>query len=219
MTCGVAAGGGHLKVLQWARAEECSWNAMTCMSAARNGHLEVLQWARAEGCPWDATTSEAAARGGHLKVLQWALANGCPSGKHLVDAAARGGHIEVLKWTHAHVACESCRDIVLLRGLRRGNFKSTAPGRDSGLGGGLVVSCNECRLGWTLLCVQLCAARAYRLVVAAVDHNVNLGGVPAVVVFPLIADAVTLLDSAANQVQGPLDCLGPRRGRAHVGDC
>ena len=120
---------------------------------------------------------------------------------------------------YSHVTCESSRDIVLLRGLRRSNFESTAPGRDAELGGGLVVSCNECRLGWTLVCVQLCAARAYRLVVAAVDHNVNLGGVPAVVVFHMIAEAVTLLDSAADQVQGPLDCLGPRRDRAHVGDC
>ena len=25
----------------------------TCSSAAKGGHLEVLQWARANGCPWD----------------------------------------------------------------------------------------------------------------------------------------------------------------------
>ena len=44
---------GHLEVLQWARANECSWNASTCANAARKGHLEVLQWARTNGCPWN----------------------------------------------------------------------------------------------------------------------------------------------------------------------
>ena len=53
--------------------------ASTCSAAARGGHLAVLQWARANGCPWDAWTCAYAARDGHLAVLGWALANGCPS--------------------------------------------------------------------------------------------------------------------------------------------
>jgi len=40
-----------------------------CINAALGGHLEVLQWARANGCPWDIRTCHAAAEGGHLKVL------------------------------------------------------------------------------------------------------------------------------------------------------
>jgi hypothetical protein len=48
-----AAAGGHLAVLQWARANGCDWNEDTCRQAARGGHLEVLQWARANDCPWD----------------------------------------------------------------------------------------------------------------------------------------------------------------------
>jgi hypothetical protein len=28
------------------------WNEWTCHGAAAGGHLEVLQWARAKGCPW-----------------------------------------------------------------------------------------------------------------------------------------------------------------------
>jgi hypothetical protein len=48
------------------------------MLAAHGGHLEVLQWARANGCPWDETTCEAAVARGHLDVVQWAKENDCP---------------------------------------------------------------------------------------------------------------------------------------------
>ena len=48
------------------------------MFAAQGGHLEVMQWARANGCPWDSLTCAYAAEGGYLEVLQWARANGCP---------------------------------------------------------------------------------------------------------------------------------------------
>jgi hypothetical protein len=46
--------------------------------AAQGGHLRVLQWARANGCPWDVWTCIAAEEGGHQEVLQWARSNGCP---------------------------------------------------------------------------------------------------------------------------------------------
>jgi hypothetical protein len=43
------------------------------------GHLAVLQWARAAGCAWDMRTLRAAAWSSSGKeVLEWALANGCP---------------------------------------------------------------------------------------------------------------------------------------------
>ncbi len=73
-----AAEGGHLGVLQWARANGCSRDGWTCSLAAVKGHLAVLQWARANGCPWDEETCEEAAKYGHLEVLQWARTNGCP---------------------------------------------------------------------------------------------------------------------------------------------
>jgi hypothetical protein len=73
--CRSAAEGGHLSVLQWARANGWPWNESTCTYAAANGHLHVLQWARANGCPWDMLTYVGAARGGHLAVLEWARAN------------------------------------------------------------------------------------------------------------------------------------------------
>ena len=79
----VAAEGGHLEVLQWARANGCPWDEETCAYAARGrpprgaevggtterklrgtaGKLaptprkaatwRMLQWARANGAPWD----------------------------------------------------------------------------------------------------------------------------------------------------------------------
>jgi hypothetical protein len=51
--CGIAAAGGHLEVLRWAREKGCPWNKWTCAAAARGGHLDVLKWARERGCPWD----------------------------------------------------------------------------------------------------------------------------------------------------------------------
>ena len=55
-TCADAASGGHLEVLQWARANGCPWDEETCREAAEGGHLEVLQWARANGAPWNEGT-------------------------------------------------------------------------------------------------------------------------------------------------------------------
>ena len=76
--CWKVASAGALKLLQWARANGCPWDAWTCAYAAQGGHLTVLQWSRANGCPWDAWTCTWAAAEGHLTLQQWARANGCP---------------------------------------------------------------------------------------------------------------------------------------------
>jgi hypothetical protein len=47
-----AARGGHLAVLQWARANGGDWNGGTCQVAAKGGHHTLLQWAWPDGCPW-----------------------------------------------------------------------------------------------------------------------------------------------------------------------
>tara|TARA_B110000977_G_scaffold6923_1_gene9628 strand:- start:25726 stop:26136 length:411 start_codon:yes stop_codon:yes gene_type:complete len=70
--------GGHLEVLQWARANGCPWDEQTCAGAAQGGHLEVLQWLHANRCPRAANTFEKAAEGNYLDVFRWALLNGCP---------------------------------------------------------------------------------------------------------------------------------------------
>ena len=100
--CDYSAEGGHLAVLQWARAHGCPRNEWTCTEAASNGHLEVLQWARAQGCDWGERTCARAAEGGHLEVLQWARAHGRPWDEWTCAEAARHGHLEVLQWARAH---------------------------------------------------------------------------------------------------------------------
>jgi len=49
-----------------------------CELAAAGGHLDVLKWARGAGCEWDEFTCSAAGRAGYLDVLKWAVENGCP---------------------------------------------------------------------------------------------------------------------------------------------
>jgi hypothetical protein len=46
----------------------CPWDADTCCHAAMGGHMAVLQWARARGCEWDEGVCYEAAKGGHLEV-------------------------------------------------------------------------------------------------------------------------------------------------------
>ena len=75
--CALAAKGGHLEALQWAREHGCEWVARTCKGAALGGHLAVLMWARQHDCPWNEWACYEAAEGGHLAVLKWARANGC----------------------------------------------------------------------------------------------------------------------------------------------
>ena len=65
-----AARRGYLSTLQNQLRRGCLMNAaIVCVLAAFGGHLEVLQWARANDCPWK-WTCEKAALGGHLEVLQ-----------------------------------------------------------------------------------------------------------------------------------------------------
>lgn len=79
-SCMIAAKAGHLKFLQWARAQGCPWDEKTCASAASSGHLELIQWAQAQGCPCNIRTcAEAALRNDHVEILKWALVQGCPS--------------------------------------------------------------------------------------------------------------------------------------------
>ena len=74
----MAAGNGHLEVLQWLRAQDppCPWNEWTCRSAAGNGHLEVLQWLRAQDppCPWDTWVWREAAE----NVVTWLKTQNLP---------------------------------------------------------------------------------------------------------------------------------------------
>ena len=92
----LAAGGGHLDVLQWARAHGCPLTLRVCALAAQIGRLEVLKWARAHDCPWSEATTTNAAAGGHMEVLKWAREHGCPWTAETRDAAATEGYTDNL---------------------------------------------------------------------------------------------------------------------------
>jgi len=88
--CALAARGGQIEVLRWARELDCPWSEWTCAYAARGRHLDVLMWARDHDCPWDEQTCALAAAGGHLDVLQWAREHDCPVGRSDVCKCSYG---------------------------------------------------------------------------------------------------------------------------------
>ena len=50
LVCAAAARSGQLEELKKLRENGCPWNAKTCAYAVMGGHLEVLQWAHANDC-------------------------------------------------------------------------------------------------------------------------------------------------------------------------
>jgi len=103
--CTFAGMGGHLALLQWARAlsPPAPWGS-TCTYAVLGGHLALLQWACAQvpPAPWDTSTCMAAAWGGHLKLLQWVRAQRPPApwGEDFYRHVAEQGSLEMLQWVH-----------------------------------------------------------------------------------------------------------------------
>ena len=50
LTCELAAVGGHLEVLKWARENGCPWDKkFMCRNALHGGNEEMLRWMREEG--------------------------------------------------------------------------------------------------------------------------------------------------------------------------
>jgi len=95
--CYLSAKQGSLKVLKWARANDCPWNMWTCAHAARNGHPGILQWARANGCPWNSWTYTYDMQNGYLEVLQWTRTNGCPwNSQEYLELSAY--HPQIQEW-------------------------------------------------------------------------------------------------------------------------
>lgn len=57
--------------------------------AATGGYLRILKWARDNGCQWDhQTCAYYAALGEHVGILKWARNNGCPSNSFTLESAA-----------------------------------------------------------------------------------------------------------------------------------
>ena len=74
-----AAQHGYFSVFLWSHEQWCSFNANICMDlAAGNGHVDILQWIWEHDHPLYSQLCIEAAQGGHIHVLQWLRANGCP---------------------------------------------------------------------------------------------------------------------------------------------
>jgi hypothetical protein len=99
-----AAERGHLEMVTLLRERlGCAMTEQTCGWAAYGGRLEVLQYLRSGPfpCPWDEFTCEGAAMNGHLRVLIWAIEQGCPSTSSMWFQAGRNGRVHVLRWLQA----------------------------------------------------------------------------------------------------------------------
>ena len=78
-----AAALGDIKLLKWARKNDCVMTPYACQAAAGNGRLHALRWLRENGCPWDFRTLMAANYDDwispkHLDCLRYAVENKCP---------------------------------------------------------------------------------------------------------------------------------------------
>jgi hypothetical protein len=76
--CNYAASRGSVRLLKWARENNCDWSTDTCYCAALNGQLTALKYLHENGCPWASDTFSSAAEYGHLPALQYLHENGCP---------------------------------------------------------------------------------------------------------------------------------------------
>ena len=76
--CDYAASRGSVRLLKWARENNCDWSTDTCYCAALHGHLSTLKYLHENGCPWDSGTCYYAANNEHWDCLQYAVDNKCP---------------------------------------------------------------------------------------------------------------------------------------------
>ena len=78
VVCDYAACLGSVRLLKWARENNCDWSAGTCSDAALHAHLPALQYLHENGCPWDSKTCHFAAQHKHWDCLKYAVDNKCP---------------------------------------------------------------------------------------------------------------------------------------------
>jgi hypothetical protein len=96
--CEEAAMQGSVRLLKWARENNCAWNSGTCNSAVANGQLPALQYLHENGCPWNSHTCRYAAYTGHLPVLQYLHENGCPWNSDTCTYAGVNEHWDCLQY-------------------------------------------------------------------------------------------------------------------------
>jgi len=109
-TCAIAAGRGHVHVLNWLiLSAHLSQPGMYSANAMYSG----LPMGRYGDIPLTVNLCAGAAQGGHLSVLMWLQEHGCLTGcdpfgpstyghvRAACLAAAAGGHLKLIEWAHA----------------------------------------------------------------------------------------------------------------------
>jgi hypothetical protein len=94
-----AASVGDLEQLLALIAEGVSWDSRLWLVAAGNGHLQVLQRLHLENCPRnDSDVWEAACAGNQLAVAEWLLAQNILWDARATASASWEGHLDLLRW-------------------------------------------------------------------------------------------------------------------------
>jgi hypothetical protein len=97
--CGTAASArDNGAALRWLVGIGCPYDAYTISTLALRGNLEAIKWIHGLGCPISAQACANAASRGHLDVIEWLNANGCPWAASVCVNAALGGHLDVIRW-------------------------------------------------------------------------------------------------------------------------
>ena len=112
--CTLAAKGGQLEMLKWARNNGYQWSSRTFKMASRNGNLDILNYLANNNCPMNGNANAngngttdtdditlTAAQAGHLHVLQWARSKGYPWNTNTCSISAQLGHLQILQWATA----------------------------------------------------------------------------------------------------------------------
>jgi hypothetical protein len=111
----------NLRVMQFLRAEGCSWDELVCSAAAESGSFEMLRWAREHGCPWfDDDILQMAASSGNTALTAWVMQQpGVLRNSQAIFAAATHGHVAVCDYlfskqlplpAHNELACNTAAE-------------------------------------------------------------------------------------------------------------
>jgi hypothetical protein len=98
----VALQKGHLRFLQWARAETFfrrGSNDVAFRHAGSSGSKELIRWLMdVLECPVAGAAAYSAAKAGHLDLLRWVHGQAGVDLQEAVNVAAMNGRLDVLKW-------------------------------------------------------------------------------------------------------------------------